>query len=147
MVADISKLCLKIYESYPRDSNEYQNTVSIEKYLKSLTKVQKVEPVLPPPLPGLGLTRQQSTLSQIKKKAPMRMNDINAAITIKEKRQLGQRIKKLPSQCLQQICYIIFQNLENKDYSFDLDTLHVKKIRQLQDYVNSVYDFSQFKEN
>ena len=39
MIQDVSKLCLKIYESYPRDSNEYQNTVSIEKYLKSLTKV------------------------------------------------------------------------------------------------------------
>ena len=39
LIQDVSTLCLKIYESYPRDSNEYQNTVSIEKYLKSLTKV------------------------------------------------------------------------------------------------------------
>lgn len=41
LVSDVSKLCLKIYESYSKDSNEYQNTVSIEKYLKSLTKVDK----------------------------------------------------------------------------------------------------------
>lgn len=105
LVSDVSKLCLKIYESYPRDSNEYQNTVSIEKYLKSLTKVDKTEPSVPQ---TMGLARQPSIASQIKKKPPVRMNDLNTAITIKEKRQLGQRIKKLSSQCLQQVCYIIF---------------------------------------
>lgn len=44
-------------------------------------------------------------------------------------------IKKLPSESLQQVCYIVFESTENKEYIFDLDTLHIKKFRELEDYV------------
>lgn len=44
-------------------------------------------------------------------------------------------IKKLPSESLQHVCFILFDSTENRDYHFDLDTLHVKKFRELEEYV------------
>ena len=55
---------------------------------------------------------------------------------------LGQMIKKLPSESLQQVCYIVFESTENRDYVFDLDTLHVKKFRELQQYVKKFMEKS-----
>ena len=49
-------------------------------------------------------------------------------------------IKKLPSQYLQQVCYIATDTTQNKEFIFDLETMHAKKFRELEDYVKRMID-------
>jgi len=38
-------------------------------------------------------------------------------------------IRKLSSEDLQRVIYIMFESSEVKEYSFDLDNIHIKKFR------------------
>ncbi len=54
-----------------------------------------------------------------------------------DKRILGQNIKKLPNECLPEICRIVYETLETREeYIIDIDTLPIKKVKELQAYVN-----------
>lgn len=44
-------------------------------------------------------------------------------------------IRKLSSENLQQVIYIMFESTEVKEYTFDLDNIHIKKFRELEEFV------------
>lgn len=54
-------------------------------------------------------------------------------LSIKQKRTLGQNIKRLPSDALKGIIKIVFDNKDTKDnreeYVIDLDNMATKKLR------------------
>ena len=55
-----------------------------------------------------------------------------------DKRILGQNIKKLPPEYLSEICRIVFETIETREeYVIDIDTLPLKKVKELQIYVSS----------
>ncbi|CAD8115020.1 unnamed protein product [Paramecium sonneborni] len=61
-------------------------------------------------------------------------------ITFEEKRQLGQKIRELPSEFLKGVWEIVQQTVQNKEdeeLEFDIDLLPPKIIRKLQDYVKN----------
>lgn len=130
-----------IYKNYAKTSSEYKEAADLENYLNCLMKIERTSEVKKADSSQFALQRAASQQPGIKKKAlPVNRNiyqplSESRLPTPAEKRLLGQMIKKLPSESLQQVCYIVFESTENRDYMFDLDTLHVKKFRELEEYV------------
>lgn len=62
-------------------------------------------------------------------------------LSVRQKRTLGQNIKKLSSDALKGIIKIVYDSKDTKDnreeYVIDLDNMATKKLRQLQTYVKS----------
>lgn len=127
-----------IYKHFQKTAPEYREAAELENYLAALVKIEKSVEIKKIET-GLGLQRNASVASSNslrRRPQPIKGSVYqpfteNKAPTPSEKRLLGQMIKKLPTESLQQVCYIVFESTENKEYIFDLDTLHVKKFREL----------------
>lgn len=129
-----------IYKNFAKTTTEYREAAVMENYLSNLMKIEKGNEVVKKEAPFLQRSNSIQMGGLRKKPQPVGRSVYQPLAESKlptpaEKRLLGQMIKKLPSESLQQVCYIVFESTENRDYIFDLDTLHIKKFRELEEYV------------
>jgi hypothetical protein len=71
---------------------------------------------------------------------PAKQSLFDTPMTVAEKRHLGQNIRKLPTSYLMGIWHIVSEcgGGTNDLIEFDIDTLPVRKTRELDEYVRSV---------
>ena len=128
--ADLQKFCLTAYKNSERSSQAYRYTAELEHFLNQLAMSNRQFDKKT----GLLSMAGRPPGSQNKKKTQPAKSNYQPYTETKlpsplEKRVLGMMIRKLPSDALQHVCFILFDSTENKEYHFDLDTLHVKKFR------------------
>lgn len=127
LLYDMNDLFIKIYGHYSRTSATYNDAADLEGYLTALISTEKgkikelrvEKPKEPPTIKEepLGNSQQISKISQqqlLRKKTVTPKPDTKS-ITIMDKRILGQNIKKLPTECLAEICKIVFETLETRE--------------------------------
>jgi hypothetical protein len=113
---DLQNFCMMIYKNFAKTTTEYREAAVMENYLGNLMKIEKGNE--PKKIEaGFGLQRSNSLQVGGMRKKPLPVNRSvyqplaeSKLPTPSEKRLLGQMIKKLPSESLQQVCYIVFES-------------------------------------
>lgn len=113
---DLQNFCMMIYKNFAKTTTEYREAAVMENYLGNLMKIEKGNE---PKKVDAGFGIQRSNSLQVggmrKKLVPVNRSVYQPLAESKlptpaEKRLLGQMIKKLPSESLQQVCYIVFES-------------------------------------
>ena len=126
---DLLAYFLEIYKYSGKTSSDYRQATELEDYLLKLLKLQKIETRKGDIGKGQGGRKKAAPVKTYQPLSSYKM------ATPREKRQLGMMIRKLSSQNLYHIINILFESTEVKEYSFDLDNIHIKKFREIEEYV------------
>ena len=132
--SDIYHMTVSMSNYFEKLFSEVESNSGTETYIELHKKVEKLTKEIKElhtknPSGGGGLKLHKS-LSQINEK-PM---------TLQEKKNLGQNIRNLPAQYLRGVWEIVNDGILNQhkeELEFDIDTLPVKKCRELERYVNA----------
>lgn len=130
--SDIYHMTVSMSNYFEKLFNEIESSSGTETYIELHKKVEKLTKEikeLHTKNPSSNL-KQHKNLSQLNEK-PM---------TLQEKKNLGQNIRNLPAQYLRGVWEIVNDGILNQhkeELEFDIDTLPVKKCRELERYVNA----------
>lgn len=130
--SDIYQMTVSMSNYFEKLFSEIEGSSGNETYMELHKKVEKLTKEikeLHTKNPSIS-SKQHKNVSQLSEK-PM---------TLQEKRTLGQNIRNLPAQYLRGVWEIVNDGVLNQhkeELEFDIDTLPVKKCRELERYVNS----------
>lgn len=136
MTVSMSNYFEKLFSDVESNAGGSETYIELHKKVEKLTKEIKE---LHTKNPSSNL-KQHKTISQLNEK-PM---------TLQEKRTLGQNIRNLPPQYLRGVWEIVNDGILNQhkeELEFDIDTLPVKKCRELERYVNAKLSLMRKNEN
>ena len=126
MTISMSNYFEKLFSEVEINTGSSETYIELHKKVEKLTKeIKELHTKTPSSNPKL-----HKNVSQINEK-PM---------TLQEKRNLGQNIRNLPPQYLRGVWEIVNDGILNQhkeELEFDIDTLPVKKCRDLERYVNA----------